>query len=262
MINFPVYVQLFGKNIHPHVFFETLAYFVAARIYSVERRKLDNNYEITFIQKISIIYGMIFGAFIFAILISYLQNPIENIYKTGKNPLYILTVGKTIVGGIFGAILGIEITKKIVHVDVSTGDAFVLPIIIGMMIGRLGCFLTGLSDGTVGNPTKSVFGIDFGDGITRHPTQLYEIVFFIIILALYLKFNKEIKKSFPNGFLFKTLIVLYFIFRFVIDYIKPYSKFYFGLNSIQVICLITIVYYGYSIFKAINAKIKRWKYVR
>ena len=207
MINFPVYVQLFGKNIHPHVFFETLAYFVAARIYSVERRKLDNNYEITFIQKISIIYGMIFGAFIFAILISYLQNPIENIYKTEKNPLYILTVGKTIVGGIFGAILGIEITKKIVHVDVSTGDAFVLPIIIGMMIGRLGCFLTGLSDGTVGNPTKSVFGIDFGDGITRHPTQLYEIVFFIIILALYLKFNKEIKKSFPNGFLFKTLIV-------------------------------------------------------
>ena len=154
MINFPVYVQLFGKNIHPHVFFETLAYFVAARIYSVERRKLDNNYEITFIQKISIIYGMIFGAFIFAILISYLQNPIENIYATEKNPLYMLTVGKTIVGGIFGAILGIEITKKIVHVDVSTGDAFVLPIIIGMMIGRLGCFLTGLSDGTVGNPTK------------------------------------------------------------------------------------------------------------
>ena len=74
-----------------------MAYFVAARIYSVERRKLDNNYEITFIPKISIIYRMIFGAFIFAILISYLQNPIENIYKTGKNPLYILTVGKTIV---------------------------------------------------------------------------------------------------------------------------------------------------------------------
>ena len=257
MINFPVYVQLFGKNIHPHVFFETLAYFVAARIYSVERRKLDNNYEITFIQKISIIYGMIFGAFIFAILISYLQNPIENIYATEKNPLYMLTVGKTIVGGIFGAILGIEITKKIVHVDVSTGDAFVLPIIIGMMIGRLGCFLTGLSDGTVGNPTKSIFGIDFGDGITRHPTQLYEIAFFIVILALYVKFNKALKKNFPNGFLFKTLIVLYFMFRFVIDYIKPYSKFYFGLNSIQVICLITIVYYGYSIFKAINPKIKR-----
>ena len=256
MINFPVYVQLFGKNIHPHVFFFIFAYFVAARIYSVERRKLDNNYEITFIQKISIIYGMIFGAFIFAILISYLQNPIENIYKTEKNPLYILTVGKTIVGGIFGAILGIEITKKIVHVDVSTGDAFVLPIVIGMIIGRIGCFLTGLEDGTVGNPTKLLFGINFGDGITRHPTQLYEIIFFIILLFLYFKFYKSVKLIYPNGFLFKMFIFLYFMFRLIIDFIKPYPRFYFGFNSIQVICLIGIIYYGYLIIEII---IKQWR---
>ena len=253
---FPIYINLLGYNIHPHIFFETIAYFTASRIYYYERKKLDKKYKLTFIQKMSIVYGMIFGGFLFSILISYMQNPVANIYMTKQNPLYILTVGKTIVGGLFGAILGIEIAKKIVNVNVSTGDAFVLPIIIGMIIGRIGCFLTGLEDGTVGNPTKLIFGIDFGDGITRHPTQLYEIVFFIILLFLYFKLHDRIKLTYPNGFLFKVLIFSYFTFRLMIDYMKPYPRFYFGFNSIQIICLIGIIYYGYLVIEMI---IKQWR---
>ena len=255
-MEFPIYINLFGYRIHPHVFFETIAYFTASRIYYYERKKLDQKYKLTFIQKISIIYGMIFGAFLFSILVSYMQTPVSNIYMTKQNPLYIFTVGKTIVGGLFGAILGIEVVKKIINVNVSTGDAFVLPIVIGMIIGRIGCFLTGLEDGTVGNPTKLLFGINFGDGITRHPTQLYEIIFFIILLFLYFKFYKSVKLIYPNGFLFKMFIFLYFMFRLIIDFIKPYPRFYFGFNSIQVICLIGIIYYGYLIIEII---IKQWR---
>ena len=37
------------------------------------------------------------------------------------------------------------------------------------------CFLAGLHDDTYGLPTAAPWGMDFGDGIPRHPTQLYEI---------------------------------------------------------------------------------------
>jgi phosphatidylglycerol---prolipoprotein diacylglyceryl transferase len=67
----------------------------------------------------------------------------------------------------------VEVTKKIIKVPTSTGDAFAYPLIVGTAIGRIGCFFTGLSDRTYGTATSLPWGIDFGDRIPRHPTQLY-----------------------------------------------------------------------------------------
>jgi prolipoprotein diacylglyceryltransferase len=49
-----------------------------------------------------------------------------------------------------------------------------LPLAIGIAVGRLGCFFAGLDDFTYGTPTTLPWGHDFGDGIARHPVQLYE----------------------------------------------------------------------------------------
>ena len=49
-----------------------------------------------------------------------------------------------------------------------------MPILIGIVIGRIGCLLAGLQDVTYGNPTSLPWGVDFGDGIPRHPTQFYD----------------------------------------------------------------------------------------
>lgn len=250
-MNFPVYINLYFFKVHPHVFFEMLAYFTAARIYAYQRKKLDQHYKMTFLQKTAIIYGMIFGAFILALLTSYMQEPVKNIKATLVNPMYLFTQGKTIVGGIFGGILGIEAAKKIVKVKQRTGDAFVLPFISGMLIGRLGCFFSGLEDNTVGKATSVIFGIDFGDGIKRHPAQLYEILFFGVLFILYFLYSKKIKLRYPNGFLFQILSISYFIFRFFIDFLKPYPGFYFGINSIQILCIIAIIYYIFVMRKTI-----------
>jgi prolipoprotein diacylglyceryltransferase len=51
-------------------------------------------------------------------------------------------------------------------------------------VGRIGCFLTGLADNTYGTPTGLPWGVDFGDRIHRHPTQLYEIAFLMILIPL------------------------------------------------------------------------------
>ncbi len=74
-----------------------------------------------------------------------------------------------------GGLIGVEIGKKYAGVTESTGDRFVMPILVGLIIGRIGCFIAGLHDDTYGNPTALPWGIDFGDGIPRHPTQLYDI---------------------------------------------------------------------------------------
>src|SRR5207244_3828662 len=55
--------------------------------------------------------------------------------------LLVLFAGKTIVGGLLGGLIGVEIAKKASGITRSTGDRFVYPLIVGIAIGRIGCFL-------------------------------------------------------------------------------------------------------------------------
>ena len=66
-------------------------------------------------------------------------------------------------GGLFGGLLSVEFAKKRIGETQSSGDLFVLPIIIGIFIGRIGCFLSGINEFTYGIETASVFGINLGD---------------------------------------------------------------------------------------------------
>ncbi|MBX2846488.1 MAG: prolipoprotein diacylglyceryl transferase, partial [Saprospiraceae bacterium] len=143
-------------------------------------------------------------------------------------------------------LLGVEIAKKLIGVKQSTGDLFTLPIILGMIIGRIGCFLSGVSEPTFGIETTLPWGMDLGDGLLRHPTSLYEI-FFLATLGLLIHRSSQI---FPRaGDAFKTFLIAYLIFRFFIDFIKPTEALALGLTSIQLTCLAGIIYYSKSIFR-------------
>src|SRR5204863_7028840 len=73
--------------------------------------------------------------------------------------------GKTIVGGLIGGLIVVEWAKLRLGVKTRTGDLFTIPLATGIAIGRIGCFLTGLPDGTYGNPTALWTSVDCGDGI-------------------------------------------------------------------------------------------------
>jgi prolipoprotein diacylglyceryltransferase len=110
-----------------------------------------------------------------------------------------------------------------------------------MAIGRIGCFLTGNSDHTYGNATTLFTGVDFGDGVRRHPTQLYESAF-LIVLALGLAMTWS---RFPrDGDRFKTFMIAYLAFRLVIDFLKPEHVVLGGLSLIQLSCLAGLAYYA------------------
>ena len=90
--------------------------------------------------------------------------------------------GKTIVGALIGGLITVEVTKRYIGFRTSTGDLYAIPLALGIAIGRVGCFLTGLSDNTYGSPTTLPWGINFDDGIPRHPTQFYEIAFLLLLI--------------------------------------------------------------------------------
>jgi len=66
--------------------------------------------------------------------------------------------GKTIVGGLLGGWLAVESAKRVSGIRSRTGDLFVIPLCVGIAVGRIGCFLAGLADDTYGRATGAVGG--------------------------------------------------------------------------------------------------------
>lgn len=241
-MNFPVYIGIGALKIHPHIFFEAIAYTVALRLSLRNFRRGD---QVKPTQRSSIVVGGLLGALIGAKVLVMLQH-INLWWQQRELFLLMLLQGKTVVGALLGALIGVELTKKLIRLKQSTGDAFVYPLIAGMMIGRMGCFLTGLSDRTYGVATNLPWGIDFGDGIPRHPTQLYEIGF-LLALMIFLKIRSGY--SIQSGDLFKFFMIGYLSFRSIIDAIKPEFHPIFGLSAIQIACVLGLIYYYRSIPK-------------
>lgn len=238
-MHFPVNIPL-GKSFLPvHFICETLAYFVGYRYYTYLRK--HNKDQISSENRLIIFIGAAIGALLGSHLVGIFENP-------SLLPHFSLTYlmgNKTIVGGMLGGLIGVELTKKKIGVTVSSGDLMVYPLILAMIIGRTGCFLAGLEDGTYGVASNLPWAIDFGDEIRRHPTNLYEIVFWVLLWAL-LKIAER-NRRFADGARFKIFLSSYLVFRFAIEFIKPDYFFSFGLSVIQLVSIAGILYY-YKVF--------------
>ena len=187
--------------------------------------------------------------------------------------------GKTIVGGLLGGWIAVEITKRIRGIHSRTGDLFAVPLCIGIAVGRIGCLLAGLADDTYGTPTSLPWAINFGDGIPRHPTQLYEILFLLALIPfLYRVLNKIVilsgasasrseadaqskdlvpafattalaGSSLLPGDAFKFFMVAYLSFRLLCDFLKPYPRIFLGLGGIQWACVLLLLYYSRDVLR-------------
>jgi hypothetical protein len=151
--------------------------------------------------------------------------------------------GKTVVGGL----IGVALTKKSAGIGLSTGDDLTLPLIAGMPIGRVGCFLTGLSDNTQGLSTSLPWGVDFDDGIARHPASLYEALFLLALGAALAASRRRITR---DGDAFKAFMLAYLADRLFADFWKPYPRPLLGLGAIQAAALLGMLYYA--------PDLKRW----
>lgn len=224
-MTFPVYIRVGTLRIHPHPTFEILAFAMGFAVFLYLRLR-EQDYLSDDLRWWVITAGIV-GAAIGCRVLAWIDTP------------HVPMPGKTVVGGIIGGIFSVEMAKRRFAVTTATGDLFAVPIAVGIAIGRLGCFLTGLADDTFGTVTTLPIGIDFGDGIKRHPVQLYEIAFLVFLIPVLMTFWK---KQSCRGDTFKFFVISYMTWRFVIDFLKPASRIA-GLSVIQIACLLMLVYY-------------------
>ncbi len=232
----PLQPKIGDITINIHLVLEYAAFFIAYRYYVYLRKHTED--PITYSHRLSIILGAAIGAWLGSRLIGYLENPFT---VNSWSDVLLLFNAKTIMGGLFGGLLGVEITKHIVGEQHSSGDLLTLPIVVGIFIGRIGCFLSGTTEFTYGSVTSSWTGMNLGDGQLRHPLALYELVF--LVPLFFLLRHLYYKKSLKSGMVFQLFMVTYFSFRFVLEFLKPNTFFWLGLSTIQWLCMVCLLYY-------------------
>ena len=150
-------------------------------------------------------------------------------------------IGRSIVGALAGAIVAIETYKWVRGIDGSTGLIFVPAFATSVAVGRWGCFLSGIEDQTYGTPTPLPWGHDFGDGILRHPVQLYEsFAMTAFLLTALVLIGRRNRLFMGNGFY--LMVLFYAGQRFVLEFLKPYGAVAGPLNLFHFICLALVVY--------------------
>ncbi len=211
-----------------HLTLDIIAYIVSAwfslKLFPAPQKQPFSYYAI-------VIVGFIGGAIFFGSLNSYLS-------------LGSFVLSKSIIGALFGGIVAVEAYKRYHDMHGSTGAYFVPSLAVGIMIGRVGCFMGGLDDFTYGVPTDSFWGYDFGDGILRHPVQLYESagmgIFLLGAIMIY-----HTNRPFFEERIFYIFIFYYALVRFVLEFFKPYADIVGVFNLFQIVALIMI---GYSVY--------------
>lgn len=254
-MNFPFTIQIGGTKILMHIVMETIGFIAAYRYFVYLRTKQSDTIKNE--NRTWILIGATFGALLGSRLIGGLENP--SALLSSKNILEHFYENKTIVGGLLGGLFGVEVVKKIIGEKQKSGDLFTYPIILGMMIGRIGCFSMGVYEETYGTATSLPWGMNLGDGVLRHPVALYEIFFlgctwmFLVML--------ERRLGFVPGAKFKLFMILYLFFRLALDFIKPHYTFSFGVSTIQLTCIAGLIYYSSYIFNPKKLLLTKSKYI-
>ena len=236
------YFSIFGKEIPSYSVFVGLSLIVGITwfLITVPKKEKIKGYRPFVIVLSALFFGAIGSKAL--VIIENIKPLVEDFSKIRV----FLFTGKSIVGGLIGGYIGVIIGKKVLNIkEKRFGNQIAPAVALGMAVGRIGCFLTGCCYGI---ETNLPIGIDFGDGINRIPTQLIEMAFCLILFG-YLFYKQKTEKELQPGILFYDLILYYFIFRFLIEFIRGTEKNILFLSIYQIISILGIIYILFKIKK-------------
>jgi phosphatidylglycerol---prolipoprotein diacylglyceryl transferase len=155
--------------------------------------------------------------------------------------------GKSLLGGLAGAYLGVLVAKRIAGYRGSTGDWFAPAVAAGLAVGRIGCFLTE----QIGTPTTLPWGIavsaetaaaipycpSCATGLAMHPSFLYEIAFHVAAFVVLARGAGRLRVP---GDAFKAYLLAYAVFRFAVEFVRDNPAAAWGLSGSQLFLLTTI----------------------
>ncbi|MGV8122968.1 MAG: prolipoprotein diacylglyceryl transferase [Candidatus Xenobiia bacterium LiM19] len=110
-------------------------------------------------------------------------------------------------------------------------------IMLGLAVGRLGCFMNGCC---LGDPTTLPWGVVFPEAgpLKRHPTQIYELILDIavVIFLLYREKNKKF-----DGEIGLLMLSAYSLVRFFVEFFRYSPPRIAGLSIAQYLSLLVAV---------------------
>ncbi|MBY0581872.1 MAG: prolipoprotein diacylglyceryl transferase [Sphingomonas sp.] len=146
------------------------------------------------------------------------------------------TLSHSIAGALAGGIVAVEVWKWRAGVRSSTGGAFVIPLCLGIMVGRIGCLFAGIADDTYGVATTLPWGVDLGDGIARHPVEIYESLAMAAFLGCYWRaLSNGSNWAVKHGF--HAFVLAYAVQRFCWEFFKPYPPLIGPLNLFHLLMI-------------------------
>ncbi len=226
---FPVIFRIGKLEINSYSFFVILGLLVGLTVYYLLAKRYKQASENSFYVVVAGVVGGILGAKLPYWIFNY-QVILDNYPNIGP-----ILSGRTITGGLIGGTISVIYIKRKLGITDKKGNLFAPAIAIGVAIGRIGCFSRGCCYGT---PTDLFLGVDFGDAVLRHPTQLYEFVFFI---AFFIYALIRIKSA-PPGYLFYALMNSYFILRFSEEFIRYNDQLFWGLSFFQYVSIVALLF--------------------
>lgn len=194
-----------------HFVLEALAYALGARVYWRAASSLPTP---MLPDRVLLLGITVFGALLGRKLLHVAEH--FEILRTQAGWLPWLA-GKSILGGLLGGTLGAELGKQAIGWRVPTGDPWVPALTMGMIVGRLGCQLSGPWDQTYGIPTTLPWAWDYGDGLGRHPTALYEM----LLLAVLHRLTRQRALAAHPGARFASFLLGYCVIRLGVEFLKP-----------------------------------------
>lgn len=180
--------------------------FFYGKLKGVDSKMLD----FTFYNGIASIALGFVAAAIWQAVYNYIDNPAEGFHMFSE--------GLTFIGGLIGGVVCFLLIYFIFRnkLNIRILDILSLApccITVAHAFGRIGCFFAGCC---YGKATDSWLGVNFPGIGHVHPTMLYESAFLFILFAvfsfLYIKYKFKHNMS--------LYLVLYGIFRFLIEYLR------------------------------------------
>jgi len=156
-----------------------------------------------------------------------------------------LSNGRTVLGGIIIAIPGALLCNYYfgLNFDFSKPFALVTPLVV--VVIRIGCLLVGCCYGTqsdlpwaicytsnspafINQVNKGLISVNDAHSLPVHPSQVYDIIFYLLIFFVVIKLRNTFK---ANHSLFFVLMTLRFAERFFLEFVREgESNNVFGIN--------------------------------
>ena len=167
--------------------------------------------DMMFYGALGVVLGGRIGYVLFYSFDAFLQDPIM-LFKTARG-------GMSFHGGLIGVLIAAYlIGRKYNKTFLQIGD-FIAPMVpIGLGMGRLANFL---NQELWGKPTDVAWGVVFpktGDGIPRHPSQIYEALLEGLVLFLILWIYS--RKPRPVGMVSGLFLLCYGVFRSFVEFFR------------------------------------------